>query len=70
MVKIDLTKGENPDQERLLKEYEIKGVPTVVFIGGDGKERKELRLVDYLPPAPFLLKMDALKKTNPTKKGG
>ena len=70
MVKIDLTKGGNPDQERLLKEYEIKGVPTVVFVGSDGKERKELRLVDFLPPAPFLLKMNALKKTNPIKKGG
>ena len=62
MVKIDLTQGENADYQRLLKEYRIKGVPTVVFIGSDGNERKELRLVDFMPPAPFLLRMDALKK--------
>ena len=40
MVKIDLTKGGNPDQERLLKEYEIKGVPTVVFVGSEGRSAR------------------------------
>jgi thiol:disulfide interchange protein DsbD len=62
MIKVDLTRSGNPDHERLLKQYEVKGVPTVVFLGVDGNERRELRLVDYLPPDQFLSRMQELKK--------
>jgi len=62
MIKLDLTKGGNPVGEHLIQTYNIKGVPTVIFIGTDGNERQELRLVDYLPADAFLSRMDALKK--------
>jgi thiol:disulfide interchange protein DsbD len=61
MVKIDLTRGGNVLHERLVEEYEVKGVPTVVFLGADGRERRGLRLVDYLPPEQFLQRMEAVK---------
>ena len=54
MVKVDVTKGGNPYHEELLKKYNVKGVPTIVFLDADGKERTDLRLVDYLPPDKFL----------------
>ena len=54
MVKVDVTKGGNPYHEELLKKYNVKGVPTIVFLDADGKERADLRLVDYLPPDKFL----------------
>ena len=54
MVKVDVTKGGNPYHEELLKKYNVKGVPTIVFLDADGKERADLRLVDYLPPVTFL----------------
>ena len=31
MIKVDLTSKGNPFHEQLLREYEVKGVPTVVF---------------------------------------
>jgi thioredoxin:protein disulfide reductase len=62
MIKVDVTKGGNPLYERLLEQYEIKGVPTIVFLDTGGKERRDLRLVDYLPPDQFLGRMAALKK--------
>jgi thioredoxin:protein disulfide reductase len=62
MVKVDLTKGGNPLHERLLQEYGIKGVPTIVFLDQIGKERLDLRLVDYLPPDQFLDRMARVKK--------
>jgi len=65
MVKVDVTKGGNPYNEELLKKYDIKGVPTIVFLDVDGKERKDLRLVDFLPAEQFLIRMrdvDAPKK--------
>ena len=62
MVKIDLTSGSGPAQDRLLLQYSVKGVPTVVFLDPDGNERRELRLVDYTPPGEFLGRMAAFGK--------
>ena len=64
MIKVDLTQKNNQLNVRLLKEYAVKGVPTVVFIGPDGKERRDLRLVDYLPADAFLARMDSLKQSD------
>ena len=33
MVKVDLTQKGNPVHTRLLSEYGVKGVPTVIFLG-------------------------------------
>jgi thiol:disulfide interchange protein DsbD len=62
MVKVDLTQGGNPVHDRLLKQYNIKGVPTIVFLNAQGNERAELRLVDYLPPDQFLGLMDKIRQ--------
>lgn len=62
MVKVDLTRKGNPGHERLLRDYEVKGVPTVVFLDGQGKERRDLRVVDYLPADQFLVLMAEAKK--------
>jgi len=65
MVKVDLTRAENALNEVLLKRYNVKGVPTIVFIGRDGRERHDLRLVDFLPADQFLDRMTALTSVHP-----
>ena len=65
MVKVDVTKGGNPYYEELLKHYQVKGVPTVVFLDRDGKERADLRLVDYLPADKFLARMREIDVVRP-----
>ena len=62
MIKVDLTQKGNPDQEKLLARYRVKGVPTVVFLDRRGVERQDLRLVDFLPPDQFLVRMSEAKK--------
>ena len=62
MVKVDLTRAGNAVHERLLQQYGIKGVPTILFIDASGKERADLRLVDYLPPDQFLGRMAECRK--------
>ncbi|MDP3480633.1 MAG: cytochrome c biogenesis protein CcdA [Desulfoprunum sp.] len=57
MVKVDVTKGGNPYYEGLLQKYGVKGVPTIVFLDAEGKERADLRLVDFLPADKFLIRM-------------
>lgn len=61
MIKVDVTRGGDPLHERLLREYDIKGVPTIVFIDGRGRERMDLRLQDYLSPDLFLNRMAAVR---------
>ncbi len=56
-IKVDLTRKGNPLHARLLKQFDVRGVPTVVFIDPTGHERRDLRLVDFLPPGPFLIRM-------------
>jgi thioredoxin:protein disulfide reductase len=61
MIKVNVTQGGNPLHEKLLRQYHVKGVPTIVFLDMHGKERTNLRLVDFLPPEFFLNSMAALK---------
>ena len=62
MIKVDLTRKGSPAQEQLLTRYNVKGVPTVVFLDRRGVERQDLRLVDFLPPDQFLIRMSEAKK--------
>ncbi len=67
MVKVDVTKGDNPLYEQLLKQYDVRGVPTIVFLDTRGNERSDLRLVDFLSPDLFLSRMAELKKSIPAQ---
>ena len=62
VIKVDLTRRGNWDHERLLYRYGVKGVPTLLFMDREGKERQDLRLVDFLPPDQFLNRMAEVKK--------
>jgi thiol:disulfide interchange protein DsbD len=62
MIKIDLTRKGNPVYEDLLRQFKVKGVPTVIFLDRRGKEQRRLRLVDFLPADQFLVRMAELRK--------
>ena len=62
MIKVDLTSNGNHDNDRLLQKYDVKGVPTIVFLDRQGRERRDLRLVDFLPADQFLIRMAEIRK--------
>ena len=62
MIKVDLTRKGNHDSDRLLQKYDVRGVPTIVFLDRRGKERRDLRLVDFLPADQFLIRMTEIRK--------
>jgi thiol:disulfide interchange protein DsbD len=64
MIKVDLTTKETPLHERLVAQYVIKGVPTVVFFDGRGRELADLRLVDFIPADQFLSRMTQAKQSS------
>jgi thiol:disulfide interchange protein DsbD len=51
---VDLTRKGDKAYEKLVKEYDIKGVPTIVFLDKNGREIRSLRLVEFEPPGLFL----------------
>jgi len=58
MIKIDLTTGENLTYQRLVREYYVMGVPTVIFLDQNGEERIDLRLIDFVEPEEFIARME------------
>lgn len=65
MIKVDVTRGGDPVHEHLLNRYTVKGVPTIVFLDAQGRERNDLRLLDYLPPQQFLIRMAEVRHSKP-----
>jgi thiol:disulfide interchange protein DsbD len=57
MIKVDLTKGAAPDAAHLLKKYDVKGVPTVIFLDPHAIELRALQTIDYISGKEFLGKM-------------
>jgi len=60
-LKADLTKSASAQVAKLRKQYGIKGVPTVVFLGPDGKERKDLRVLGFVDKEEFLERLRKFK---------
>ena len=56
-IKVDLTHFDSPEAEVLRKRFNISGVPTVIFIKVDGTEATESRIVGFIPPKEFLIKL-------------
>lgn len=57
-VKADFTKAGSPEVNSLREKYDIRGVPTVVFLSPRGEEIEELRFVGFLKAEEFLEKME------------
>lgn len=50
-IKADLTTSGSPEVEELKNSFDIKGVPTIIFIGSDGEEKG--RLVGFVRSSEF-----------------
>ncbi len=55
-LKADLTRTGSPEVEALKERWGIRGVPTLIFLGPDGKEAGE-RLVGFEPPEAFVSRL-------------
>jgi thiol:disulfide interchange protein DsbD len=56
-LKADLTQFTAPPVEALRRQYEIFGVPTVLFLDAEGREPRQLRVTGYIRPAEFHARM-------------
>ena len=58
MLKVDLTSTEDPKAGALREKYQVKGVPTLVFLQPDGQEISDLRGTGFESKDVFLEKMN------------
>ncbi len=56
-LQADLTRTSSPQVRDLIREYDIFGPPTIVFLDAAGRERRDLRLVGFVGPEAFLERM-------------
>jgi len=54
MLKVDLTKANDPLSRELTDRFQIKGVPTLVFLSNQGIELNDLRVVGFIEKEEFL----------------
>jgi thioredoxin:protein disulfide reductase len=59
LLRADMTEYTSGPVEELKKAYSIMGVPTLVFLGADGQERKDLRTTGFITPRDLLRKIEA-----------
>ncbi len=57
-LKVDLTNDSSPFVQKIKRKYKIKGVPTVVFLGRDGREIESLRLIGFVGPEEFVKRLE------------
>ncbi len=59
-LKADLTQHGSPDVRALRKKYDIRGVPTLIFIDKRGAEVKDLRAVQFIDKNEFLRRLQQI----------
>ena len=52
-LKMDVTNQDDPQVQKILQEYEIEGVPTVIFLDGHGVEINNSRVIGFVTPQEF-----------------
>jgi thiol:disulfide interchange protein DsbD len=64
-LRADLTQSGSEEVVELRRRYQIRGVPTIVFIDGSGNERSDLRVVHFIDKDEFLEKLGSLAGGSP-----
>ncbi len=57
MIKIDLTREKNRFEKKVRQRFQIKGVPTYLFLSSQGEEKTNLRSFGYEKPEAFLIRL-------------
>lgn len=58
LFKVDLTSSASPEVIRLKEQFNIKGVPSILFIDKNGREIESLRTLGFEKPESFIVKMN------------
>lgn len=65
-MKVDLTHFDSKRAEKLRQQYDIAGVPTIMFLNSDGKEIKSARVVGFMGADNFLKRVEDVNQSQIT----
>ncbi len=60
-LKIDLTHFDSPESEEIRRQYNVAGVPTIVFIDKNGNEVEAARIMGFVGPDEFLRRVESVR---------
>ena len=60
VFKVDLTRYDSPGSKELKARFGVTGVPEIVFFRPGGGEVHEARVIGFIPPGPFVERMEAV----------
>lgn len=60
-LQVDMTTGKDKIANEAYERFKVRGLPTVVLIGRDGEERKDLRLEWFEQPKTFLERLQKVR---------
>ncbi len=63
-IRVDVTRGGDPQKEEIAHRYNIVGVPTVLFLKPGGEERRDLRVMEFTEKDRFLARMVELRSSS------
>jgi thiol:disulfide interchange protein DsbD len=52
-LRMDVTNQDDPEVQKIIQEYGIEGVPTVIFLDSHGAEVKDSRVIGFVTPQEF-----------------
>jgi len=52
-LRMDVTDQDDPNVQKIIQEYGIEGVPTVIFLDSHGHEIKDSRVIGFVTPQEF-----------------
>lgn len=53
-LRVDATDMMAPAVQQVLEQYDVFGLPIIIFLDEDGQEVEDARVIGYVPPAEFL----------------
>lgn len=59
MIKVDLSREKGEFEKSVQQQFQIKGVPTYLFISSEGKEKTDLRSTGFEKPEEFVKRLEA-----------
>jgi len=57
-MKVDLTHFDSKRAEKLRQQYDVAGVPTIIFLDSEGNEVENVRVVGFLNAEDFLKRVE------------
>jgi len=69
VFKVDLTRYDSPGSRALRARYRVTGVPEILFFAPGAGEVRAARVLGFIPPGPFLERMERVRAAGPPAEG-